>query len=276
MASENYTKASEIIKSFLINVENTFPSSTTSYNVSKIIKEVRTGTITRELISVVNNATKLKEALAAVSYGDLYRYATVNYSYERRILSHDRRDLVISIPLEITFQVPESLYAVLDGLGFDDEAFEVALALELGIDLDSSDVLIGSDNNMITVEATLSAEPNGYDPLSSSLIDAAKELQDIMELLLSELLNTTSGVYIKSTTVNLCPLQRTCYYHGTCEPINGICSCVGNWWGINCETPCSCGIHGQCVNAYCVCTYPWFGLRCHEESLCSGDSCSPA
>lgn len=241
--------------------------------MTKVIKEVRTGTLTQELIFAVDNRTKLENALAAVSYGALQQYATVEYSIGRRLLSEDRRELATSVPMEITFEVSEELYALLDGLGFDDDAFEQALANELGIELNSTDVFIGSGSNVITIEATLSADPDGIDPLAATLIDSANELQDIMETIILNLVQGAGNVYVVNTSVNLCPAERTCYYHGTCNSNTGVCACVGNWWGINCETPCECINQGDCVNAYCVCVYPWYGLRCHEGSVCSDEIC---
>lgn len=61
---------------------------------------------------------------------------------------------------------------------------------------------------------------------------------------------------------NLCPDSRDCNGNGTCDPNTGKYICVGNWWGVNCDTAC------ECKNALCHCTFPYYGLTCSEIRVC--------
>lgn len=271
LAAQNMTAKNEIMQTFLAQVNGGFPQNTSSYNITKVITEISPGTLNLELISAVGNQTRLEEAVKAVRYGSLQQYATIEFE-GRRMLSDGRR-LDITVPFEMTFEVSEELYALVDGIEFDDDAFEQALADELGINLNITDITLGSGTDVITVVATMTAVPDGINPLTTALIDSTYVLQNVMETFLINLVGGVGNVYVVNTNVDLCPEDRTCYYNGECNSDTGVCLCVGDWWGINCETPCVCINDGECVHAYCVCEYPWHGLRCHEEAGCFDEIC---
>jgi hypothetical protein len=265
----NTTKKNEIINDFIEQVNVAFPQNP-NYDVTKVIKMINSGTLTLELIQSVNNQTKLEEAFKDIHCGALKEYCTVTIDYyNRRALM--TRELATNLPIEITFYIPESLYNLLDGLELDDSTFEQAIADALGIDLNSTTILVHTTGSTITVDATLSAEVGG-DPFDTTLIDASNDLQNDMETIIAALVAEAGGgedTYVITTAIDLCPPARTCNGRGTCDTGTGICTCVGDWWGIDCETPCECGTSGECVNAYCVCQYPYFGLRCDNEVDCS-------
>lgn len=81
---------------------------------------------------------------------------------------------------------------------------------------------------------------------------------------------TTPGkLYPIPSTIDFCPPSRLCSGNGVCNDNTGICECVGDWWGVDCETPCVCENGGICVDAYCRCPFPWWGQRCNKESECT-------
>lgn len=270
-SSTNTTRKNEIIDDFIEQINVEFPPNA-NYNVSKVIKIANSGTLTLELIQAISNRTQLEDAFKDVHCGTLKDYCTVDIEfYSRRLLS--ARSLATSLPLEITFDIPEALLSQLDGIELDDGSFEQAIADALGIDLNSTDIIIDSSDSSITVDAIVSANP-GDDPLDTTLIDASTELQNDMDTIIAALIaQAGGGSFVIETDIVLCPTDRTCNGRGTCDENTGVCDCVGDWWGIDCETPCECGTHGDCVNAYCVCEYPWYGLRCDDESACSDENC---
>jgi hypothetical protein len=134
------------------------------------------------------------------------------------------------------------------------------------------DIVITSVGGDITIEATLYATP-GDEPLGEELLQAAQDIGANLTSVTNALLDALGAgeSQLLSTSTNLCPPARDCSGNGTCDAETGACNCVGNWWGINCETPCICENGGECVGALCVCTYPYYDMRCNSTVSC--DQC---
>lgn len=245
------------------------------YDVSKTVVIVEGGLITLDLFTNVNNNTRLEQALKTIRCGSLseYCYVTISQSNGGRRQLRDTRELAGVVPIQIQFELSQDLYVAMDGITLEDSAFEQALATALGVPNDDA-VTISSTGGVVTVYATISTQPK-INPLDTTLIDAANNLQAGMETIIAALIsalgNPAQG-YVVGTTVDLCPPTRTCSYIGTCNPSTGVCACTGDYWGINCETPCTCNNGGYCLNVMCRCTFPWHGLRCDSMTDC--DTCA--
>jgi hypothetical protein len=244
-----------------------FPD-TSDYSVKKNIVSVETGIITQELITETNNNTLLEEKIKAIRCGNAADSCniTINYGGGRRLTE---RELAAGIYIEITYEISSELLATVDGLDLDDTVFEQQLADALGIS-NLTNIEITSDGGEITISATLEALPNS-DPLGAELLATAQALYTDMINVTTALLNAlgASDSDILSSNIDLCAPDRDCSGNGSCNSNTGVCACVGNWWGINCETPCECFNGGECVKAFCHCKFPFFGLRCNSDSGCS-------
>lgn len=210
-----------------------------------------------------NFADKVKAARCQ----DAEELCEVSVSGGRRLDAHGRVLQVDNITIAITYSIDETAYnATFD---FDDPEFLQALADSIGVNVTDIDVSGDSSGNVV-IEVTLTDESNGEDPLSEDLITQIQEINDNMDSigddLVSELGLDPSD--IEQQALDLC-LDRTCSGRGTCDENTGVCDCDGDWWGIDCETECSCENNGECDGAYCVCVYPFYGQRCADSVDCS-------
>jgi hypothetical protein len=256
-----------VIEDLIAALAISFPD-TSDYSVKKNIVSVETGIITQELITETNNNTLLEEKIKAIRCGNAVDSCTItiNYGGGRRLTE---RELAAGIYIEITYEISSELLATVDGLDLDDPAFEQQLADALGIS-NLTNIEITSDGGEITISATLEALPNS-DPLGTELLATAQALYTDMVDVTTALLIAlgASDSELLSSNINLCAPDRDCSGNGSCNSYTGVCACVGNWWGINCETPCECFNGGECVKAFCHCKFPFFGLRCNNDSGCS-------
>jgi hypothetical protein len=256
-----------VIEDLIAALAISFPD-TSDYSVKKNIVSVETGIITQELITETNNNTLLEEKIKAIRCGNAVDSCTItiNYGGGRRLTE---RELAAGIYIEITYEISSELLATVDGLDLDDPAFEQQLADALGIS-NLTNIEITSDGGEITISATLEALPNS-DPLGAELLATAQALYTDMVDVTTALLIAlgASDSELLSSNINLCAPDRDCSGNGSCNSYTGVCACVGNWWGINCETPCECFNGGECVKAFCHCKFPFFGLRCNNDSGCS-------
>lgn len=267
----NDTERAAVIDDFLTQVDVDFPPNE-NYTITKTIKSTETGTLTLELINSVGNNTKLEQAFKELRCGSFPDscQVTISYGGARRVLGDNARELLTNVVIEITFEVSQALFEALDGIALEDSAFEDALATALDVTNDE-DVTITSAGGVITVDATLVAEPVD-DPLDTTLVDAANTLQDEMAVIIAALIDVLGSPgdgYVTGTSIDLCPVERDCTNRGTCNVDTGVCACDGDFWGINCETDCICLNEGACVNAYCHCPFPWYGFKCSEAKVCA-------
>lgn len=242
------------------------------YNISNIsvekrVKSQEDGLITLEMILEVNNLTRIEETIKQIRCGDAFQYCGVVINYGN---NNDRRLLASFIDIQLSFDLSASLLDTVNGFDFSDPVFEQALADALGIS-NTTDVTVISNGGDITIEATLKSLP-GSDPTGEELLTTAQELQSNLTLVTQTLVDQLGALdsEVLSSSVDLCPPSRDCSGNGTCDPLTGVCECIGDWWGINCETACTCINGGQCVDAYCVCDFPYYGLRCDNVAC---DTC---
>ncbi|XP_036925945.1 scavenger receptor class F member 1 [Sturnira hondurensis] len=68
-----------------------------------------------------------------------------------------------------------------------------------------------------------------------------------------------------------CRESCSCYPHGQCEPVTGVCRCQANRWGSHCEFECSCSPHGRCdpKTGACYCEPGWWSTKCHHRCQCN-------
>jgi hypothetical protein len=66
-------------------------------------------------------------------------------------------------------------------------------------------------------------------------------------------------------TLPSCP--NNCSGNGTCDAINGVCTCNSGFSGVDCSIkscPNDCSNHGRCVNGSCICNPPYSGADCSK------------
>lgn len=251
-----------LVSDFFSQLDVSFPEHP-AYETSRVVEYTETGTLTVELVNAINNNTRLEEAFKQVVCGSQPDECTVNIVYARRALSD-----MTNTQIEVSFSVSPELYAAMGTTTLADSAFEQALADALSI-TNNDNIIITSSGGIVKVYATLLTDV-AADPLDTTLVDASYDLQDSMDSIIASLISSLGGGgTVVSTNIDLCPPARTCSGQGTCNPNTGVCACVGDWWGIDCETPCTCSNNGICINVMCHCEFPWYGLRCDIEKDCS-------
>jgi hypothetical protein len=262
---KNDTLRAAAIDDFLTQLDTEYPVSA-AYNVNKIIRSVDQGTLTLELIDKINNKTKLEQAFKTLRCGSNPDACDVTISYvEGRRLS-DHRELTSSTIIEISFELSQALYDALDGISLDDSSFEQALADVLNVTNDE-DLVIISNGGVVTVSASITTSDDENDALIDIVTALYESMSSIITALIDALGDPVNG-YVTATEVDYCPASRDCSGRGTCNPENGVCDCVGDYWGINCGAECICMNGGTCIDAYCICTFPWYGKKCDSEKVC--------
>jgi hypothetical protein len=233
------------------------------------VKVVESGYISQTLFNDAGSDKALFEAaVASARCGTAVGcVATLTLDSRRMLLEH--RDLAVQLPVEITWTFDYSVYQTIDGFDFDDPLFiqEIQNAFALP---NSQDYTAFGVDGEITIKFTLNEDSDGTYPLDSTVIDTLQALHTNHSAVSTVLFNSlrTSEDSLTGVILNKCPTERTCNGVGTCNPTTGVCVCTGDWWGIDCETPCTCDNGGQCLGAYCYCEFPWYGFRCHLDSGC--------
>jgi hypothetical protein len=149
---------------------------------------------------------------------------------------------------------------------FDSAAFKTALATDLSVD--ESSFTITSDGGSVTVHALFSIDPVVNVPLDATFITHMNSVQTLMDTTASTSTLANGALTDTVTTIVLDLCTHNCQTQGTCNSATGICTCIGNYWGIDCETACTCANGEPCVNQLCQCEYPQFGLRCDSNKTC--------
>lgn len=264
----NDTARFEVTQDIIDQFNTNYPD-TVDYYIKETITSEEEGTVNSLLVTTVGNDTLLEEKLAQVRCGSAAPNCQVTVNGGRRMLmSEHGRKLDSQLLLEITFDLDSSLLSTVNGFDLNDPEFEAELLDALGLD-NTTEITVTSNAGDITIVATLEANPS-TDPLGEELAatgqEAGENLEAITESLLLALGVGPDNALVLSTTLEYCPVERDCNGRGVCDPETGICACVGNWWGIECETPCECVNGGECKNALCHCDYPFYGLRCNSTS----------
>lgn len=261
----NDTDRMSVATDLITQLDTDYPD-TSEYSITKTVASSELGTVNQGLIDEIGDNAALQAAILDVRCGTAAAQCSLTFNPSSR-----RQLSTVAVVIEITFDIDSSLLSNVDGLDLSDPGFEDALATALGL-TNSSDIIVTSSGGDITVTADLQGIL-GADPLAEDLIEVSENLQSDMESITDTLLDalgaSPSDAYLIESTLNLCPADRDCSGNGTCDPATGVCTCVGDWWGINCETPCVCNNGGDCVNAYCQCLFPYYGLRCDDEKDCS-------
>ena len=261
---KNDTNRISVMTDLAAEMDTRFPD-TDGYEVKETFKSEEDGTVSYSLVGLVGNNTLLEEKIKEIRCGSAASDCVITIDYGRRLLMGRGRDLQENnVVIEITFDLSSDLLGTVNGLDLDDPTFEATLLEALGLD-NTTDIAVTSNGGDITVTTTIETIP-GDDPSGEELIDLTQEvstnLTDITQALLDAL--EADETQILSTSVDLCSEGRDCNGRGTCDPDTGVCACVGDWWGINCELACECVNGGTCVNALCQCDFPYYGLRCNS------------
>jgi hypothetical protein len=262
-------KRGDTVSAIIAEIESQFPD-TTQYVITEQVLSEESGTISLELVNQVGDNALLEEKILQVHCGAAAASCAIVINYERRMLGHGR-ELATFITIDITYDIDSSLLSTVDGLDLSDPGFEQALMDAIGLG-NLTDVYVTSNGGFLTLTVTLNAKPSD-DPLGEDLLGVAQVLHTNVTAITNTLLYVlglpSDEAYLLTSDVDLCPPVRDCSNNGECDDVTGACSCVGNWWGINCETPCECNNGGECVKALCHCEYPWYGLRCGDARDCT-------
>lgn len=236
-----------------------------------IVKNTETGTFSSDAIDQVGQTAFLNGIKTEICK-DYDGVCTVSIVPARRALSRDLQSQS-SVTVQIEYEVDDEAYAELSSGSLGTEGFEAALAAELGIG--AGNITVSTIEGQLVVSITLiEEESTNGNPSGTEILDQIQAIEDdltgITNDLVSELNLTASD--IESSALDLCN-GRDCNGRGTCNEESGECECVGEWWGVNCETACTClgSVNGPCTNGYCACEYPEYGLRCELTSDC--DTC---
>lgn len=241
------------------------------------LASTETSTIPMAVYDEVNDQSLITQSFekARGCYPDCT--ATITYvgnQQNRRVLQFNDY-----VTIEIQFELTESAYndLVASGNNLDDPAFLSELSSELGVL--TSNLTVSIVGGEIVLEVSLLAASTN-DPTGTETIDQLQELQDSLNnathVIVEELGEPSDSV--TTVELDLCG-DRDCNGRGDsnaegtnnngCVIETGVCACVGNWWGINCESACACDNGGVCRDALCHCPYPYYGETCENFKNCT-------
>lgn len=245
--------------------------NTTSVTSDMVVFVSSTETMTLDsALFTENDEAAMLASIADVRCGASADQCTVSIvAGNRRRLGH-LRELVGSYTVEITFDVTDEAFAIIDGsTALDDPGFAEALALAAGVNASEVDISTTSGDLVITFTLTdQSVEGEPTDPNSLNEINSIQSsLTAVTEEVVTEF--AISGTDIVTADVDLCN-TRDCGGFGAelCDAGTGVCDCPEGWWGVNCDTQTNCN-GGIAVGSYCHCTFPKYGQRCTLVSGCN-------
>lgn len=239
-------------------IRNSFTDTAEKFLTIKV-KNVEKLLINMQAVNELDNNTVLANKISSLRCGSGVALCTttIQNSVGRRMLQAGGFATV-----ETTYDILETQLSSIDGLSMTNETFESTLKTNIGVSNDLNITSLGSVVDIVVQMEGAVAD----DPLSTDYIDDTDNL-GLRTIVLSQV--NTQDDYVRSPVINLCPTERTCTGRGTCNSDTGICTCNGDFWGIECETTCACVNDGECRDAYCHCGFPYFGLRCSGVSVLS-------
>jgi len=242
-----------------------------------LVSSTETGTFSYAVIDQVGESAFLAGVELQVCGADYSAACTASIVETGRRL--DERDLLSVAVVTITYEVDDTAYNTITGNGLDSGGFEGNLAALLGIGAGNVTVS-GVDGNLV-VSITIVEEGDGVTPVGDEILTEIAAINAQLTTITNDLVAEIDGLEsgdIDQGTVDLCAL-RTCNGRGDgtapdttaagCNTVTGECVCLGDYWGINCETACTCENGRECVHAVCQCLYPEWGLRCEETKECT-------
>jgi hypothetical protein len=242
------------------------------------VASTETSTIPMAVYDEINDPSLITQSYekARGCYPDCTATVTYigNQKQNRRVLQFNDY-----VTIEIHFELTESAYndLVASGNNLDDPTFLDELSSELGTL--TSNLTVSVVDGEIVLEVSLLAASTG-DLTGEETIEQMQEIQDSLNnathVIVEELGESTDSV--TTVELDLCG-DRDCNGRGDstvdgansdgCVLETGICACIGNWWGINCESPCTCDNGGVCCDALCHCPYPYYGEICENFKNCT-------
>jgi len=159
-------------------------------------------------------------------------------------LDTDEGDADGTIRFALSYSLTPGVYAAMHAVGSPE--FDAVLT---GVTLTGGAVVI---------EMFVSATADGVAPIEPAVVNGLRGV--------AAALAAHSPMSV-SDTLSLCG-TRVCNGRGTCH--EGLCKCAGDWWGIDCETPCACKNGGVCDGGgMCTCEYPNHGRDCGKTRDCA-------
>lgn len=258
-------------------VTNTIADVTADFEEDEVLVNVQSTEVSLmplQLYNDVNNETLFKESFLNARGNP--EGATVTISTDGRRMLQEAGSIVV----ELTFDLTEDQYndLVANGNNLDDPEFLNEFSSELGVD--PSNVTVTVVEGEVIIEVSLITAVDSGDPSGAETLEELQEIQasldNATEVLVEEL--GSEGDSVTTIELDLCG-SRDCSGRGDptapdtdangCNPTTGVCACIDDWWGINCESECECFNGGYCRNSYCQCEYPYYGIQCNSTIDCS-------
>lgn len=264
LAFANTTASQEAANDLILDVKAQYPDTehvVSGTDTITIPASATTGVTDQELIDAIKASRNLTDCTITLS------------SSTARL-----RELNTVITAEITFSLDEVAFNELqtNGNTLESQAFLDALAADLGVN--STDLNLSVVGSEVVVEITLIAIASQTTPLDATTVQQLSDIKTYSSVAANTIVSEIGGGVAFVAEVDLCEL-RTCSGRGEytvgittvegCVIETGVCQCIGEWWGINCETACSCESGGVCNGAYCQCVYPSYGTRCEQTLDCT-------
>lgn len=248
----NSTKSQTAAKTLIDDTKLDYPSTeylvtgTDTFTIPQTV-QTESGATDQELIDAIKSARVLTDSTVT--------------------LSSAGSDIAVQMVFALNdteFDTLVSTGNTLESTGFID-----ALATDLSVNASSIDITVSQ--SVAVVEITLLATGSETNPLDESTVLQLTSLEESATTEANTIVTDLGDGTVTVADVDLCG-SRTCSGRGDvttgvtdangCVLSTGVCACTGAWWGINCETPCTCENDGVCTTAYCNCEYPFHGKRC--------------
>ena len=265
--TERINAAKDTVDEMKVNLQNPSSLDFVFTGSDKVIINAR-------LFTLYNNNADIMAKMKLLVCGTSVYQCNIQLdtiSNNRRLLTELGRDLSAGIFYSVTlsYVLDQGALANFDGTVFTNPAFVSQLAALLpGISTQNISLIYINGEMKVDVHVVVE-NVESETPLSPVIMSQLQSFQTQFTNITS-LISTTLGWQssdIISAAINLCG-DRDCSGLGVnkCSKSTGICDCSGtNYWGINCETLCSCQSGGSCSKQYCTCEFPDYGQRCENQ-----------
>ena len=265
--TERLNAVKDTVDEMKVNLQNPSSLGFVFTGSDKVIIDAR-------LFTLYNNNADILTKMKLLVCGTSVKQCNIQLdtsSNSGRLLREFGRELSAGIFYSVTlsYVLDESALNNLDGTVFTNPAFVSQLAALLpGISTQNISLIYINGEMKVDVHVVVE-NVESETPLSPVIMSQLQSFQTQFTNITS-LISTTLGWQssdIISAAINLCG-DRDCSGLGVnkCSKSTGICDCSGtNYWGINCETLCSCQSGGSCSKQYCTCEFPDYGQRCENQ-----------
>jgi hypothetical protein len=235
--------------------------------LSILMEGVETVRLNSELFTQNDEATVLAD-IRDLRCGTQTGSCTVTINKGSRVLLRGRDLQGGTYEVIVTYELTDDGFAGIENsTAFDDPAFLSELAAAAGTDV--SGVSVASTGGSLVITYTVTATSDGDEVVEDDAFDQINDLATSLDTVTASVVSNLglSESDISSSDVDLCG-GRDCGGFGAelCNEETGVCDCPVGWWGVNCDTECSCSNGGECNGVGdCQCVYPFYGVRCNQN-----------